>query len=83
MNERWRPIPGFEGMYEVSDRGHVKSVRRLIEVRNRWGPCDRRIGNRLLRPNPTGWVTLCDDGALTYARISDLVHEAFTKGTQS
>jgi NUMOD4 motif len=76
--ERWRPVPNFEGSYEVSDRGHVKSVRRLILAGNRWGQlCTRRIGGRLLRPNPTGWVTLCDDGTLTYARITDLVAEAF------
>lgn len=26
--ERWRPIPGFEGLYEVSDAGRVRSCAR-------------------------------------------------------
>ena len=26
MNEEWRPIPGFEGQYEVSNLGRVKSL---------------------------------------------------------
>ena len=26
MNEYWKPIPGFEGLYEVSDQGRVKSL---------------------------------------------------------
>jgi hypothetical protein len=31
MNEeRWLPIPGFEGSYEVSDQGRVKSLNRIV-----------------------------------------------------
>lgn len=26
--EHWRPVPGWEGLYEVSDQGRVKSFRR-------------------------------------------------------
>lgn len=29
MRERWLPIPGYEGNYEVSDRGNVRSVDRI------------------------------------------------------
>jgi len=29
-SERWLPIPGFEGLYEVSDFGRVKSLDRLV-----------------------------------------------------
>jgi hypothetical protein len=27
-NEQWKPIPGYEGRYEVSDQGRVKSYQR-------------------------------------------------------
>jgi hypothetical protein len=27
MNESWRPVPGYEGRYEVSDLGDVVSLR--------------------------------------------------------
>lgn len=29
MTERWLPVVGYEGLYEVSDLGRVRSVRRL------------------------------------------------------
>jgi hypothetical protein len=32
--ERWLPIPGFEGFYEVSDLGDVRSVTRVVERTN-------------------------------------------------
>jgi hypothetical protein len=25
-NERWLPVPGYEGLYEVSDMGRVRSL---------------------------------------------------------
>ena len=28
MGEIWKPIPGYEGLYEVSDRGQVRTFRR-------------------------------------------------------
>jgi hypothetical protein len=30
MSENWRPVVGFEGLYEVSDLGRVRSVTREI-----------------------------------------------------
>jgi hypothetical protein len=27
-NEKWLPLPGYEGLYEVSDMGRIKSVGR-------------------------------------------------------
>ena len=28
--EQWRPIPGYEGLYEVSDHGRVRSLDRVV-----------------------------------------------------
>lgn len=30
MSEQWRPVVGYEGLYEVSDHGQVRSVDRLV-----------------------------------------------------
>src|ERR1035437_2436535 len=30
MTERWKAVPGLEGMYEVSDRGRVRSLDRIV-----------------------------------------------------
>jgi hypothetical protein len=44
--ENWRPVVGYEGIYEVSDLGRVRSVDRIEPYMNR-----RRSG-RILRPRP-------------------------------
>lgn len=33
MTEQWRPVPGYEGLYEVSDEGRVKRLARATEGR--------------------------------------------------
>lgn len=33
MNEEWRPVSGYEGLYEVSDLGRVRSLRRIVTMR--------------------------------------------------
>lgn len=32
--ENWKPIRGYEGLYEVSDRGRVRSLDRVVRGRN-------------------------------------------------
>lgn len=51
MVEKWRPIPGFESFYEVSDQGRVRSLDRVIV--NKHG-VPRRLPGRLLTPSATG-----------------------------
>ena len=34
MNEEWRPIEGYEGLYEVSNLGRVRSLDRYVEYSN-------------------------------------------------
>ncbi|KIA63036.1 NUMOD4 motif-containing HNH endonuclease [Nocardia vulneris] len=35
MTEQWRDVPGFEGLYQVSDCGHVRSIDRVVAHGNR------------------------------------------------
>lgn len=47
----WLPIPGYEGLYEVSDDGQVRSLdRTIVDSRGQ----RRRYKGRLLHPNITG-----------------------------
>jgi len=34
VEERWLPIPSYEGFYEVSDQGRIRSLDRVIRKRN-------------------------------------------------
>jgi hypothetical protein len=44
MNERWLPVTGWEGLYEVSDQGRVRSLDRHVEMQDtRWGGVRERI----------------------------------------
>lgn len=57
MGENWRSIPGFEGRYEVSDSGRVRSVDRTITTSRG----SRRYKGMLLSPgkmNDFGHVTV-------------------------
>ncbi len=48
--EEWRPLPGFEGLYEASDQGRIRSLSRHLLLadafRMRW----RRVEGTVLRP---------------------------------
>ena len=45
--EEWRPVVGYEGAYEVSSYGRVRSLERVIMRRN---GCQQRVHARILRP---------------------------------
>jgi hypothetical protein len=50
MNEQWKPIEGYEGLYEVSNTGKVKSLKRSVIAK------DGRIlpvCEKILRQNKT------------------------------
>jgi hypothetical protein len=47
VQERWLPVPGYEGIYEVSDQGRVKSLARVIK---RNSGRDNPIPERILKP---------------------------------
>lgn len=69
--EEWREIPDYEGRYEVSSHGRVKSL--PFWANNRWGPMLRSEKIRELSPNSKGylWADL-SDGNGTVSRV--LVH---------
>lgn len=84
MTEVWKAVPGFEGLYEVSDQGRVRSLDRTIRVRNRWGTLTaRRFFGRVLRPETNKerggyrYVNLHDEDGQHLRRVAVLVAAAF------
>lgn len=53
--EEWRAVPGYEGLYEVSDLGRVRSCDRTIMQRSKHGTMHPHpIKGRILRPGASG-----------------------------
>lgn len=50
MSEIWRPVPQFEGFYEVSSLGRVKRLDTTLTHRNRWGMISRVKRGKILTP---------------------------------
>lgn len=51
----WKPIIGFEGRYEVSDAGLVRSVPRKVECNCRWNKqITKSLRGRILRSTTAG-----------------------------
>lgn len=78
MDETWRPVLGFEGIYEVSDLGRVRSVDR-VAVRSNGRRHTVRGKIRAAKRMPKGHlaVTLVHSGKLHNRTIHRLVLESF------
>lgn len=80
-NEVWKQIPSYEGYYEVSDMGNVRSIDREVVVRRSSGSYYLRKSGRLLRSciNSNGYVAvgLCKDSIVKQFRVHQLVAMAF------
>ena len=77
-SERWKPVKGYEGIYEVSSHGRVRSVDRTI---TRSDGQVRRLKGRAMRAtlNEHGYpfVDLRNQGKRRVRKVHSLVAEAF------
>ena len=80
--EEWRPVKGFEGLYEVSNHGRVRSLDRVVEKIEWNGKKYQRLyRGKILYINllNTGYcsATLCIDGRCENIVVHRLVAQAF------
>lgn len=77
VNEEWRDISGYEGYYQVSSLGRVRSCDRIIKHPRG----DRMAKGRILKTNLDCYgyprLSLCKDGKQTTRAIHPLVAEVF------
>ena len=73
----WKDINGFEGKYQISEDGRVRSIGRV--VKNKCGTMT--VNERILKPWIDTWgyknVCLCNDGKCQSKKVHRLIAEAF------
>ena len=69
-NEIWKPVQGFEGLYEVSNLGRVKSI-------ETYNTCKKGIMNPMIDPDGYPHVRLYNRGMFKDISIHRLVAIAF------
>lgn len=83
MDEVWKDIDGFDGLYQISNHGRVKSLSKEFLVSNQYCKTNnyRKTKERILKPqlDKHGYhrITLCKDGKKYLKQIHRLVALAF------
>lgn len=79
--EIWKPIPNYEGLYEVSNLGRVKSLERVVYLPKR--KIFRKLKERFLRLNPSSdWypiVSLHKKSKVEVKQVHKIVGLLFVK----
>ena len=70
VNERWLPIKGYEGLYEISSYGRVRSLNYRKKGVKKVLKCYARLGYYIK-------TSLVKDGVRKYYRVHRLVAQAF------
>lgn len=76
LRETWLPVVGWEGLYEVSDLGRVRSVERVVQ----FGAQTRTVRSTILKPGRTtkgALFVMLSNGKAYNRRVHQLVLEAF------
>lgn len=78
MNEIWKDIEGYEGYYQVSNTGRVKTLNRVVTQKN---GTKKKLKERILKPakctNGYLRITLCTNSHAIGFLIHRLVAKAF------
>ena len=77
MKEVWRPVVGYEGLYEVSSFGRIRSLERRARTANGY----RKVPGKIMSPRPhhAGYVCMqfCVGHKRSYKTYHRVVAEAF------
>lgn len=83
MIEDWKDVVGYEGLYEVSNRGNVRSLKRYVKG----SKCERKmVSERILKPlNNRGYasVALCKEGKVKRMSVHRIVATAFVENVRN
>lgn len=87
--ETWKPVQGYEGLYEVSDMGRVRSIGRIVKRGNNQLPIRERLltlhKNKVTQrhPNTRRFAELWKDGKRKRVPVARLVCMAFVDNPEN
>lgn len=60
IDEVWKDIPKYRGLYQASNTGEIKSLERIIKCNYKSGVVNRKVGGVILKPsiNTSGYEFL-------------------------
>lgn len=83
-NEIWKPIPNFEGLYEVSNLGRVKRLDKYINCRNYK---KRLLKEKIMKPirhrDGYNYVRLYNNKKIKIVSVHRLVAETFISNLEN
>ena len=82
MKEIWKPIAGFEGLYEASNTGKIRSLDRTLETPSKYGFYYRTYKGKILAQCFDGkknylHVNLCKNGKSSIKLVHRIIAETF------
>ena len=77
MKEIWKDIEGYEGLYQVSNLGRVKSLERKIRKRNGYRTIKELIKKPTLGKNGYLKICLCKNCRVKFYSLHRIVAETF------
>ena len=84
--KRWKNIPGYDGIYQVSDQGDIRSIDRMVLMRMKGVQCQSFRPGHTIVPTKTkcGYhsVVLYRDGKGVHHLVHRLVATAFVPNPQ-
>jgi len=81
MDEVWKDVVGYEGLYQVSNKGRVKSLERTVQNNSGLQLLDERIMKYYYSPRGYVFLILRKDNKSSNKYIHRLVAEAFIGNT--
>ena len=90
IQEEWRPVTGYEGLYEVSDLGRIKSVKKIVARKGGASPY-RTVPEHIMSPAKVNKkdnnfdlvVVLYKEGVQCSHSVGKLVATAFIQNPEN
>jgi hypothetical protein len=79
MQEVWKAVPGYEGLYEASTFGNIRSLDRTVYTK---GGQARRIKGKILKPqraidDPRLHISMCKNYTVIVIRVHIVIAQTF------